>query len=250
MFFITPLKRALLAAALCTPYAVNAASFSQIETTADLSGSILNFFLGGAPSTLYEINLSGTVTDQIGAPGSVGKTLAFKTTVVEEFGFLRREAGLTLGATTLTGGNVISIDSVGDFEPFTSGPGDLNFPMLIIPTFTDTPNAADPTRFDFTFTGDFDFLPDIIGAEFPDTEVHLSVFLDGPLPTRTFEEVDPLTNTVIDSYPFIEGPLSVSRITLTHGKPPAIAPIPLPAGAPLVLGGLTLLGWLGRRRTA
>ncbi|GFE48270.1 hypothetical protein So717_00230 [Roseobacter cerasinus] len=249
MKYFASFRNLILGALLAAPIAATAAPQPFLEAEQDLSGSLLNFFLGGIPSTLTEITLSSTVSAATNAPGTVGKTLAFKTDTVEIGGQLFRQAELTLGSTTLLSADILSNDPLGDFDPFTAGPGDLNFPMFIVPPFTDTPNAADPTLFDFTYGGDFDIYPDRIGVDAPEFEVLLSVYLAGPLPVRTFHQIDPSTNQVIDSFDFFEGPLSISRITLGPvGGLPDIAPIPLPAGLPLMLAAFGCLALLGRRR--
>jgi phospholipase/lecithinase/hemolysin len=45
-------------------------------------------------------------------------------------------------------------------------------------------------------------------------------------------------------------PNAVAHAALADAARTALAPIPLPASMPLVLGGLALLGWVGRRRVA
>lgn len=253
MFGMKTIRRLLLAVTLVAPVGGMASTLPFLSADADLSGSILDFFIGSTPSqSLREVTVSGTITDAVNAPGAIGKTLAFNTRVFDDpgSGLLGLTAELTLGGTSFGGGRIISTTpgSEIEFEPFTSGPGVLNFPMLIIPPVTDTPNAMDPMLFDFSYGGDFDIFPDRIGAAVPEFEVLLSIFLDGPLPTRLFEEVDPDTGAVIDSYRFIGGTLPVSRITLGPvGGLPDVAPIPLPAGLPLLICALAVLVFPRRR---
>lgn len=205
------------------------------------TGSILDFFGAFGPSGIKQVDLSGTVTRAVGDPTAVGKTLGFSTNVTGP----SIEAELTLGTTTLDGSNVFSASTGAfDFDPFQDGPGDLNFRFVFLPPFSEVP-PFDPFG-TFVFEDDFSAFPsrDANVFDFPELEGMLSVFLDGPLPTRLFEDPDdPAFN-----FEFIEGQLDIDRITfgLVGGDP--LPAIPLPAGLPLILGALGTLAALRTRR--
>ena len=213
----------------------------------DASGSILDFFddFTGGPSGVKQVTLAGTITQAFGAPSLAGQPLAFSTDQSPG----GASASLTVGSTTIDGFQIFS-NSAGsyDYDPFEPGPGDLNFSFFITPPFTEVGPFEDPT---FVYGGAFSEYPSR-NAEFPEFEVMLSAYLDGPLPTEVFEVIDPDTGAVLDSFEYIEGTLPVSRITLgvVGGEPVPDAVIPLPAGLPLLAGALGLLALVRLRRSA
>lgn len=210
------------------------APFFEIDGSDVSSASILDFFDIFGPSGIKEVSLAGTVSSSVGAPSTVGSAFSFSTSVGGGFG----TASLTLGATTLSAFEILDASTgptVQDFDPFQEGPGDLNFRMLILPPF------LEPVFGTFQYTGDFADWPDRT-ADFPEFEVVLSVYLDAPLPTRTFDDG-------FSTFDFIEGPLSVDRITFgTVDGEPLIAPVPIPAGLPLLAGALLGFVVIGRRQ--
>ncbi|MEM6939288.1 MAG: VPLPA-CTERM sorting domain-containing protein [Pseudomonadota bacterium] len=211
----------------------------------NLSGSTLDFFDGFGPTGVNVIDVTGTITSTFGAPGLIGETLAFRSNLAA----FTDEAELTVGGTVLSGLEVLEGGSPAyDFDPFRPGPGDLNIELFVEPPFIDSVNGSDPTKFDFTYTGAYSDFPPSIGVDFPGIELLLSIYLDGPLPMQTFDVIDSNTNMVTSSFDYIEGPLSISRITLglIGGEP--LPKIPLPAGMPLLLLGLCALGLARRRR--
>ena len=207
----------------------------------DVSGSLLDYFSEfGGPSGVKEIDVPGTITKTFGAPSLVGETLSFRSSQPP----LASSARLTVGETTLENDEVE--DGLGDYDydPFVDGLGDLNVNIFVLPPIVgDGVNADDPTLPDFLYGGAFaEFGPRT--AEYPDLELLLSIFVDGPLPTKLFEKRDPDTDELLYSEEYIEGPLPISRLTLglVGGEPlPVPAPIPLPGGLPLLAGGLGLL---------
>lgn len=247
MFLKTIATAAFFATGLATTLPAMTVGQPFLTAENDLTGSLLDYFDAGMPSGVKQINVSGTITEEIGAPGLVGKKLAFRSNLSD----FTNAAEFTLGSTIIDGFGIFdgSVGTSYDYEPFQSGPGDLNLTFFVFPPIlSDTPNADDPGLFDFVYGGDFSEFPDKIGTAFPEIQLMMSIYLDGPLPTRTFEEFDPITNELVDSFDFIEGDLAISRITLGLVGGDPIAPIPLPAGLPLLLGGLGLLTFLRRRQ--
>lgn len=248
MYLKSIVTAALLATGLATSLPAMTVGQPFLTAENDLTGSLLDYFDAGMPSGVLQINVSGTITEEIGAPGLVGKKLAFRSNLAD----FTNAAEFTLGSTVIDGFDIFdgSVGTAYDYEPFQSGPGDLNLSFFIFPPIlSDTPNADDPTLFDFVYGGDFSVFPDKVGAAFPEIQLMMSIYLDGPLPTRTFEEFDPDTNELIESFDFIEGELPISRITLGLVGGAPIAPIPLPAGFPLLVGGLGMLILLRRRQS-
>lgn len=250
MFLKTITQATLLSAGLATATMASTAGQPFLIADDDLNGSVLNYFDVFGPTGVRVLNLSGTITEAIGAPGLVGEGIAFDSGLAD----FTNEASFTLG-TTVSSGFDISNTGPGlyDYDGFVPGPGDLNLTFLVFPTFTDQPNASDPTLYDFFYTGDYEDFPDKIGADFPEIELMMSVYLDGPLPMKTYEETDPVTGNVTFTFDYVEGPLSVERITvgLVGGEPvPSVPPIPLPAGFPLLIGGLGLLVMVRKRSSA
>ncbi|MEM9344842.1 MAG: hypothetical protein AAGA87_17515 [Pseudomonadota bacterium] len=209
----------------------------------DLNGSLLNFFFGGLPSDIYELNVSGTVTNAIGAPSLDGAAFAFETSV----GPGDLTATMILGSDSLGPSDIFaSTSTVYSFNPFSAAftPGNIEIPFFVIPPdTTGTPNAADPSLFDFSYGGAFSEYPNRTG-EFPEFELVMNIFYDGDLPTKVFD--DP----VLGPFDYIEGNLNVTRITLgtVGGDPlPPTTVVPVPATLPLALGALGLLAAIRRR---
>ena len=240
--FLSPLASAVALVAAISAAPVVAASIGQPLLVIDAAeggaptGSILDFFGPFGPSGQKDVTVSGTVTEAFGAPSTVGMSFRFDSSV-----FLGG-ASLTLGETMVDDSSLIA--SPDFFDPFVAGPGDLNFTLFFAPPFEEVP-PFDPFG-TFVYGGAFSDWPDRDANvfDFPEFEFGLSVFLDAPLPTRLFEDPD---DPAFD-FEFIEGPLSISRIEFgTVGGPP-VAPVPLPAGLPLLLLGIAALGAAGRRR--
>ncbi len=202
-----------------------------------LSGSMLDFFDGFGPSGIKEVDLAGTVTEAVGAPSTIGAAFSFSTMV----GGSRITGSMTLGGTTLDSSHLYTGGGGGyDFDPFAPGPGDLNFKLVLLPPF------VEPVFGTFDFVDAFDDWPTRTSPT-PEIEVMLSVYLDGPLPTRIHEERDPVTGEVLSTTGYFEGALPIERITLgTIGGDP-IAPVPLPAGFPLMVIGLAALRMVKQR---
>ena len=199
------------------------------------TGSLLDFFGPFGPSGQLDASLSGTITEAFGAPSTVGLDFALSTSIVLD------TASLTLGETVIDGFDIFAATS---FDPLQEGPGDLNFALFVLPPFTEVP-PFDPFG-TFVYGGDFAEFPSRDGdvVDFPEFELRVSVFLDGPLPTREFvdEGFDPP-----ETFTFVEGPLSISRIEIgTVGGAP-LPPVPLPAGLPLLLGALGAVALVRRR---
>lgn len=214
----------------------------------DLNGSILDFFFGGIPSGLQEVSVSGTVTEAIGAPALVGEAFSFSSSL--NFG-----AEVSLGGTTGVFAEDFS-EATGFtylYDPFRqTGPGDINLALGLAPPST---VAYDPISDTFTETYLNEFAafgPRTFGASDPGAgflPVVMSVFLDAPLPQQLFEELDGAGN-VISITPYIDGPLSISRITLgTVGGPAVPVPeVPLPASGLLILAAIGGLAAAGRKK--
>ncbi len=196
----------------------------------DASGSILNFFFGSAPSEAEDLTLSGTITQAIGAPSLVGTSFSLFTSEAMDSG------AFTLGATVVDEFSLFS--GSGFFDPFQAGPGDLNTSVFIGPPF------IEPVFGTFEYLADFAEFPDRT-ALFPEFEVFIAIFLDGPLPTRVFDDPD------FGSFSYVEGALPIQRIEISTagGAPlPPMPPIPLPAAGWMLLGGLAGLARLSALR--
>lgn len=231
------LTRLFASAALALACAVGAqasslgAPFVAIEGEDVSNASILDFFDSFGPSGFNTVSFAGTVSSSVGASSLVGQSFSFATPGP---GF-SSSATVTIGT---EGVGAFDAQFGGyDFDPFQPGPGDLNFRMLALPEFSviDGPTLAEDR---FIYEGLFADWPDKVGG-FPEFEVMISVYLNGPLPTRSFE--DPFDGSIVE---YIEGPLSVNRIIFgTVGGAP-VAPVPLPASLPLLSLGLGLaFGW-------
>lgn len=246
---------AICGAALAIAPEAGAAIVGQpfFEVSADAggapSGSILDFFTDfGEPSGLNQVSLTGTITSAFGAVGAVGKALAFSTSV----GPGSITGALTLGATVLDGAAVFpAFAGAYDFDPFQGGDGDLNFAFSVFPPFDIVYDAPGDLLGTIVYGGDFSDFPDREEAPgvFPELDLVLSVYLDGPLPLKLFEYPDDAPPELED-FPYVEGPLPISRITLglEGGEPltDPMPPIPVPPALPLLAGGLLLLGLSGR----
>ncbi len=231
----SPLLALPLVACLALPAAAAEVGQPFLVADSDLTGSILDFFGDYGPTGVDQVSLSGTITSAIGSPTLAGQPLSFATDQGNG------TATLTVGGTTIDEFAIFSsMTGSYDFDPFQEGPGDLNFALFIEPPFTE------PEEGTFDYHGAFEDYPTRM-AEFPGFEVVLSVYLDGPLPTKLFEATDDEGN-VIETFTYVEGPLPVARITLgTVGGAALPAEVPLPAGLPLLGAGLAGLALLRRR---
>lgn len=205
-------------------------------------GGILNYFQFGAPSDVYETTLSGTVTDEIGAPSLVGAGFSLSVSPIDP-----SINTLMLGASTLTDFNVFeSTDQF--YDPFLNpGPGDLNLNLSIEPDFIETPLPGGGTE--FVYQGGFSEFPpkNSAGASDPRFDIQIAIFLNSPVPIKTFFEEDGMGN-MIPVGEYYEGPLDIDRITISTIGGEPIPTVPLPAGLPLLAGALGML-WLRRFMT-
>lgn len=242
------IKAAVIGLATAAPsFAMTLAPVGQPLAVITPTGinSILDNFDFLAPSGAKSVTLNGTVTETYGWDNALGADFSFTS-------------GAFLSPTTLEiGGLSYSYDPsdpfVGylqeifgggayDFDPFSGdGPGDMVFNFMIFPGYTET--FLDP-EYQYEYSGILEeFGPRI--APFPEFGLQLSVYLSGPLPTRTF---DPATIGAPGTpYDYIEGMLSVDYMTLGLIGGTPIAPVPLPAGLPLLAAALGALG-LWRRK--
>lgn len=232
MNFFRLLLASAFAATISAPVSASAigAPFLTVDSSDVSTASILDFFDIFGPSGVKQITLAGTISSTIGAPSLVGETFDFRTVQGAS-----PTAELTLGATTISGFDIFDGSTTGsyEFDPFQDGPGDLNFSVFVIPPLTE------PVIGTFDYGGDWSEWPDRT-AMFPEIEILISVYLNGPLPTRFFDDG-------FGGFDYIEGDLSVDRITLGTVGGDRIGVIPLPAGFPLLMVGLAALAILRRR---
>lgn len=148
------------------------------------------------------------------------------------------------------------------FDVVPSAPGYLEIPFVFNGSlgFLDSPPGR--ALFDFDqlddggtpsdfsddsapLTGPFSFLPDqnleeYFAGEGQDGVVR--IFYDGDVPKKT-------APADFGGFMYFDGPLDVTRIEVAFvGAPEAVAPIPLPAGLPMMLAGLGAVALLRRRR--
>lgn len=192
---------------------------------ADGTGSVLDFFMGGAPSGLKEVDASATITQEFGADGFVGQSIDYSMNLDGE-GTLS-VGDLDLDIFTWTAGFAGAVG-----EEF-ADTGLITTTFLV--EFPVVSFAVDPGTGETVFTLDLDpFGTDLLvesREDGPFVEIGVNIFYDGALPTRNF--VSPF-----GVEEFIEGQFAVSRIEvgLIGGEP--VAPVPLPAGGLLLLTGL------------
>lgn len=194
----------------------------------DASGSILNFFDFGLPSDLEDLSLSGTITKTFGAPSLVDTNFAFESSEAMARG------AFTLGNTTLREEDTNLFMGFGNYDPFQSGPGDLNISVFVLPPL------VQPNALEFDYIDEFDEFPNRINVV-PEFELLISVFLDGPLPMKVLN--DPLFGPI----EYIEGPLAIDRIEIATAGGAPLAPVPLPATGFLLFAGLLVTHKLRRR---
>lgn len=240
------LLAAFVAAGSAAPAMAAPAGQPFLVLEADLAGSALDFFWGSMPSGNVETNLSGRITQSFGWPGAVGQTLSFSVDGSGPSEALSLQIGTesSPGDFFLWLGNVWPGPGVPspNFLGSGPGPGDVNFSMIVSPNYIETDLGSGLYSYDYTgifapFSGRV--------ATLPDFELLLSVYLDGPLPTKTFEYSESEDGPIL-SIDYVEGPLSISKMTLglVGGTPVPPAVVPLPAALPLLgaaLGGMLLL---------
>jgi hypothetical protein len=227
---------------------------TPIFTTAPGNISILNQFEFNLPSDTYTLTLNSTILTAQGAPGLVGKTIHFQTTIL---------------GTVQTVNVSMSIDGV-DLNPF-GYTGNQIFANP--PVATSDYDAATNTNTD-TFSGIFSPFGPVTYSFFNSGSVLLQFVLNAPLPLITqfeyCETADPRRCTFslqdglteINGQPVFlailaEGPEgTIQNATMTfytvNGRP-TISPVPLPAGGLLLMTALAALGFgsrLKERRSA
>lgn len=213
-------------------YAVVGQPFLIAEN--DLNGSILDFFQFSAPSGQKELSVSGTVTNAFGADSAIGQGLGLTTSL--------------FGASQLTFfGETLTVEDVSGlfFDPLQATPGLITFEMLVqLPIAGDIPDPMTPGNFIFNYDAPFDDF-DGYSSDFPDPILEMSIYYNGDLPTRIFEEI--FNGAVVDSYPYVEGSLDVTKITLGLVGGDPVPQVPLPASGFMLIGAIGLLA--SRRRT-
>lgn len=252
------MKHCLLIASIVAAFGAMPASantvgapFFTIEKDDVGLASILDFFEFGLPSGRKEVSLSGTISSAQGAPSLVGTQFSFETSVTTS------DTMLTIDGYALTDGTIGSDPDVvndlgttpGQFwNPFQPGPGDLNFLVFAEPAYVETSYDLTTDLGTYDYPGGFAPWSDLLTPG-PGFELLISVYLDGPLPISSVTDPGGTTET------FVQGPLSVAQITVgTIGGAPleddTMAPVPLPAGLPLLVAGLGGLALLRNRRTS
>lgn len=238
---------ALFASAAAAPGHAATVGMPFLVIDQDLSGNILDHFDGAFPSSVIETSLRGRISQSYGWPAAVGQVVQLNT-------YAYAEMQLSIGANTSPGDFFVTEGNGwgGDFPdgPYFigsgPGPGDLNYSLTVIPNYTETELGGG--LYEFSYDGIFSAFSGRV-AEFPDFELVMSVYLDGPLPTKTFSYQESEDGPIL-SFDYVEGPLNISRITLglVGGEPVPSAVVPLPAALPLLLGALGGMALIRRRR--
>ncbi|WP_136637776.1 VPLPA-CTERM sorting domain-containing protein [Pseudooceanicola onchidii] len=220
----------------------SAAPVGQPFAVIEGSGFILDNFQFSIPSGVKSVTLNGTVTSTVGWDAADGLAFSFDTNPVSGTGTLT--LGTHVFSTSATGDWLIDGTTGGGypFDPFTgTGPGDLVFDVLILPDLTNyTDNGS-------TVTVEYEEPFAAFGPRtdtYPEFPLQLSVYLSAPLPLKTYEEV--YNGTVVDAFDYVEGALSIDYMTLGYPGGAPLPEVPLPAGFPLLLAGLTGLRLIRR----
>jgi hypothetical protein len=222
---------------------------APIFTTAPDDIFILNQFIDSVPSNQYTLTLNSTIATAQGAPGLVGKTIQFQTTV--------RGIGLSDSVS-------MSIDGV-NLNP---GGYTDNQIYAYLPVATSTYDAATNTNTD-TFSGIFSpFGPATYDIFIGGSGVLLQFILSAPLPQITQYQYCEIADPSVCTYSFQAGLTEISGVpvadsgldfsgpegtihnaTMTfytvNGRTTP-SPVPLPAGGLLFISALAALG-LGSR---
>ncbi len=193
-----------------------------------LSGSTFNYFQDSFPGPSGLNDLKGIVTQEFGAPGSLGK--AFSLTIGFDEG-PSDDNLLKFGDATL--GFYNDEPAQFDLHDYLKqvGPKELMLSLVFYPAFEND-----------TLPGDLAIFPVAPGWN-DNPQYQLSILLNTPAATKIFEDTDGEGN-VVDTFEYLEGPLDIRRITLGRigGEPlPPPAVVPLPASVPLLGAALAVL---------
>lgn len=231
----------LKALALSTGLAVAAASSGSAATIgqplfiaeAGASGFVLDFFQGGFPSGLKEVNATATITQQFGAVGFIGGAIRYSMD-------LGGNGTLSVGALDL---DIITFTAgfAGAFGDDFADTGLITTTFLVEFPVISTSSEPGSGRDIFLLNLDpFGTGLEIERFDEPYVEIGVNIFYDGPLPVKLFNDgAGTLAN-------YIEGSFTPTRIEVGLVGGPPVATVPLPAGGLLLLTGL--LGFAGLRR--
>ncbi len=221
---------------------------APIFTTAPGTISILNQFEFNVPSPVYTLTMNGTIASAVGAPGLVGKSIYFQTTIVFGGSF----------------DSAMSIDGV-DLHPDAANNDQV---LANMPVATSVYDGATNKNTD-TFSGIFSaFGPVTYDISTSGGGVLLQYVLSAPLPQITQYEYCEIANPSVCTYSLQAGLTEISGVpvadnglafsgpegtihdaTMTfytvNGRTTP-SPVPLPAGGLLFISALAALG-LGSR---
>ena len=234
------LKKIVLSAGFALAFATPslAATLGQplFIAETDGAGSVLDIFDGLAPSGLKEVDASAVITEEFGASGFVGTAIDYSMDI-------NGNGALSVGD--------LELDIITWTDGFAGAFGDTFADTGLISTtflveFPVVSFEQDPVTGDDVFMVDLDpFGTNLLveTRDAPYVEIGINIFYQGALPTRLFDDGVSLT-------PYIEGAFAPTRIEvgLIGGVP--LAPVPLPAGGLLLLGGLIGVARLRRRAAA
>lgn len=221
-----------------------------IFTTAPATMSFTNEFIFNRPSPFYTLNYSSTIATAQGAPELVGQALDFTWFYGEGFIVTPVTPSLTIGGFDLT---LNAIDEVSRFR-------------IVPPVASEVPAGNLNT---FTFAAPFQGFGPVTSAG-PDILLQFTV--NQPIPTLTgylycdaptenaasfcefsgtfgLTEIGGIAVQLVETIDYPEGFSQNATLTFGTEGGRAPAPVPLPAGAPLLFGALALLAAVRRGRS-